>query len=106
MAIGDDNVARWIGTRASEGLMLTFLFWNMGGRTEEPDLPRRARCREGRLASILANFTRQFVVDLLILAECPMETLDVLDSINAGSGEPFWEPDPKSLCKRIRIFPR
>jgi hypothetical protein len=45
--------------------MLTYLFWNMGGRTDELGLPRRARGREGRLASILANLTRRHTVELL-----------------------------------------
>ncbi len=86
--------------------MLTFLFWNMGGRTEEVDLPRRARGREGRLASILSKLTDRHAVDLLILAECPLPAADVLKAINAGPGEPFRDPDPNSLCPRIAIFPR
>src|SRR4051794_32665975 len=86
--------------------MLTFLFWNMGGRIDEPDLPKRARGRDTRLASILRNLTSKHAVDLLILAECPLPAGDVLRSINTGGGEQFRPADPNSLCPRIIVFPR
>ncbi len=92
--------------RRGQASMLTFLFWNMGGRTDDDDLPRRARGRNERLASILANLTHRHAVDLLILAECPLLQKEVMQTINAGSDEPFRDPDPKSLCPRITIYPR
>jgi hypothetical protein len=85
---------------------MLFLFWNMGGRVDEEGLPRRARGREGRLASILANLARLHNVDLMILAECPLGSSDILAAANAGGVAAFREPDPNSLCERIRVFPR
>lgn len=86
--------------------MLTFLFWNMGG-----DLPKKTPAllvseRKARLLGILSNLTRQNVVDLLVLAECPLSRADILRGVNAGNSNPYREPDGKSLCERVTIYPR
>jgi hypothetical protein len=87
--------------------MLTFLFWNMGGRTDEAELPRRARGRYDRLASILANLVARHAIDLLIVAECPLEAGEVLAAFNRGAHEgPFRAPDPRTNCERVVVFPR
>lgn len=86
--------------------MLTFLFWNMGGESPKDMDPADARARTARLAEILHNLTKVHDVDLLMLSECPLLGLDVLRAINHDPDRLYREPDPKSLCDRIKIYPR
>jgi Endonuclease/Exonuclease/phosphatase family len=86
--------------------MLTFLFWNMGGELPESADADRIAARHRRLLGILRNLTGAHAVDLLMLAECPLSQTDVLQSINPGRSPPYREPDPRSLCQRIQVYPR
>lgn len=99
-------------TAGPEDTMLTFLFWNMGGKRKKETREQRAAEaeREKKLRSISANLARLHDVDLLMLAECPIATHELLVELNRGTAtsglERFREPDTNSLCERIVIFPR
>jgi hypothetical protein len=71
--------------------MLTFLFWNLGGKDLTP---------------VVANLARRHDVDLLMLAECEIPSQALLGALNAKNPTPFAEPDGQSLCDRIVIYPR
>jgi hypothetical protein len=86
--------------------MLTFLFWNLGGELPDGTPDRVVIQRRVRLRSILANLTRQYQVDILILAECPLPTRTILDAINDQNPLPYASPDARSLCPRVTIYPR
>ena len=86
--------------------MLTFLFWNMGGKAPSTAPPERAWQREQTLRATLANLTRRHEIDVLLLAQCPLLPAKVLTAVNVASAEPFRSPDGKSLCERVLIFPR
>jgi hypothetical protein len=88
--------------------MLTFLFWNMGGELPETTRPRVIRERNNRLLGILRNLTQLHDVDLLIIAESPLSAADVLTSVNhhLDARQFFREPDPRSLCERIKVYAR
>ena len=86
--------------------MLTFLFWNMGGELPTKTPAHLVAERKARLVGIAANLTRQNDVDLLMLAECPLTSADILNGVNAGNSNPYHEPDGKSLCERVTIYPR
>jgi hypothetical protein len=88
--------------------VFTFLFWNLGGQVATTTRGGRKE-REVRLSTIVANLAEQHSVDLLILAECPVEAKDLLRQVNkriATEKLRFRQPDPTSLCERILIFPR
>jgi endonuclease/exonuclease/phosphatase family metal-dependent hydrolase len=92
--------------------MLTFLFWNMGGKGPKrtPEEVAGQNAREARLLGVLRNLAEGHGVDLVILAECPVEAGGVLEELNRGMKRPrsmwFRENDSDSLCERILIFPR
>jgi hypothetical protein len=71
--------------------MLTVLFWNLGGKP---------------LGGQIANLAQRHAVDLLILAECPHTSSDLLTLLNRENDPPFQPPDPDSLCKAVLIVPR
>jgi hypothetical protein len=54
----------------------------------------------------LHNLTKVHDVDLLMLAECPLGQEAVLRAINHDKKRPYREPDARSLCDRIQIYPR
>jgi hypothetical protein len=71
--------------------MLTVLFWNLGGKP---------------LGNLVANLTHRHAVDLLILAECPLTTGELLAVLNNQNNPPFQPPDPGSLCRALLVVPR
>src|SRR5262245_29019016 len=71
--------------------MLTVLFWNLG------DKP---------LGPLVANLAQRHAVDLLILAECPQSSPDLLAALNRQNNPPFQTPDPDSLCRALLVVPR
>jgi len=93
-------------------VMLTFLFWNMGGEGSKktPDEVAKQTTRESRLLEILRNLAETRNVDLVILAECPVDAGHVSTELNQGTTRPkdkqFREADSNSQCERILIFPR
>lgn len=92
--------------------MLTFLFWNMGGEGSKrtPEEVADQRVRETKLLGVLRNLAEARDVDLVLLAECPVDAGRVLSELNRGATRPksmqFREADPDSLCEKILIFPR
>jgi hypothetical protein len=86
--------------------MLTFLFWNMGGQLPVATRPAVAAERKRRMREIIGNLVRIHDVDLLMVAEWPIEQDEILKSVNAHTRKLFQPPDPLSLCDRILIFPR
>jgi hypothetical protein len=85
--------------------MLTFLFWNMGGELPARTSALRVAERRARLLDIVGNLTRRYDVDLLMVAECPLDRADLLTRINTGNPTPYRDP-PFSLCDRVTIYPR
>jgi len=71
--------------------MLTVLFWNLAGKP---------------LGDLVANLTHRHAVDLLILAECPLTSGDLLAVLNRQNNPPFQPPDPGSLCPALLVVPR
>lgn len=86
--------------------MLTFLFWNMGGKLPKKTPAKKVAERDNHLNEIIGNLTRRHAVDILMIAEWPIPLSDILKSINRNNPIPFKEPDPNSLCERVAIFPR
>src|SRR5262245_38029624 len=86
--------------------MLTFLFWNMGGDSPPKSKPNEVRTRKNRLLGILRNLTAQHDVDFLMVAECPLGQAEVLSAVNHDKKRPYREPDAKSFCDRIKLYPR
>ena len=86
--------------------MLTFLFWNMGGDSPKNTPLPKVRARKDRLLGVLLELTKKQNVDVLMTAESPLESAEVLKAINNGNKMPFREPDKDSLCPRIQIYPR
>jgi len=92
--------------------MLTFLFWNMGGEGSKktPAEVVDQTAREARLFGVLRNLAEARDVDLVMLAECPVDAARVLPELNRGTKRPrgmqFREADPDSLCEKVLIFPR
>jgi endonuclease/exonuclease/phosphatase family metal-dependent hydrolase len=89
--------------------MLTFVFWNLGGPTAEPPgLADGKRIR--RVHQAVANLARHQQVDVMILAEFPGTTEDLLMELNAGNSHAnitgFRNPNPRSQCERIVILTR
>jgi hypothetical protein len=79
--------------------MLTFLFWNLGGAVT-------SSLRLARLRDSLQRLTASYTVDVLLLAECPLESADLLPALNRSSPPRFQEPDPASQCERVVLYPR
>ena len=67
--------------------MLTFLFWNL--KNARPDL--------------LASIVRRRDIDVLMLAECPMEPAVVLQALNNEQAEFFYAP---GNCPKIALYTR
>lgn len=67
--------------------MLQFLFWNL--KTDN--------------FNVLASIVRHHVVDVLILAECPMLPATVLKALNSDSADFFYAP---SGCPKIQLYVR
>ena len=92
--------------------MLTFLFWNMGGerKRDSPKHQAGENARVARLKAIAESLTRQHNVDVLMVTECPIAPLKLLAELNKSNrtlkGRQFREPDPRSFCDDILIFPR
>lgn len=89
--------------------MLTFAFWNLGGPTDTPpDQP--ASKRTELVQQTVANLARHYEVDVLILAELPGASSELLLRLNEGNVNPritgFRAPNPRSQCRRIVIFTR
>jgi len=68
--------------------MLTFLFWNLGGR---------------KRLDILANLVQRHAVDILLLAECNIPAGKVLERLNPKKNQFYFVP---SGCQKITIFTR
>ncbi len=66
---------------------LPFLFWNLKNAN----------------LGVLASLVEQHVVDVLILAECPILPGRVLEALNARSADYFYAD---SGCPRIRLYTR
>lgn len=92
--------------------MMTFLFWNMGGEGSKktPEEVVAENAREARRLDILRNLAESRNVDVVMLAECPVDAGRVLSELNRGTtrqkGLQFRETDSDSQCKKILIFPR
>lgn len=91
--------------------MMTFLFWNMGGEGSKktPEEVVAETAREARRLDVLRNLAESRNVDVVMLAECPVDARRVLSELNRGTrqkGLQFREADSDSQCKKILIFPR
>lgn len=93
-------------------VMMTFLFWNMGGEGSKKT-PEKVLVETGRdemRLDVLRKLVESHNVDLAMLAECPVDAKRVLLELNRGTtrtkGLQFREADSDSLCRNILIFPR
>src|SRR5438445_10399493 len=86
--------------------MLSFLFWNMGGDAPKTSEPAKRRARDRLLHRALINLVNVHRLDVIILAECPLETGKILSDLNRKTPATFREPDPLSQCTRITILSR
>jgi len=86
--------------------MLTFLFWNAGGESPKSTPAKEVVARNTRLRGIIANLAKAHAVDLLVVAECPLQQNDLLQELNRNNTKPYSRPDPNSQCERITIYPR
>lgn len=71
--------------------MLTFLFWNLCAKP---------------LATTVASLANRHAVDVVVLAECRHKPTELLAELNHNNPLPFREPEPRSLCRRVVIYPR
>lgn len=69
--------------------MAVLLFWNVGG---------------SEVGSAIAELCTEHDVDVLILAEAAMGTVEMVHHLNRGTGAPFWEFRP--VDSRVRLITR
>ena len=68
---------------------MTFLFWNLN---------------EQALSHRIARLAAGHHVDVIMLAECALESALILAALNAGGGQPYCMPMSES--RKIRVFTR
>src|SRR6266700_4411427 len=68
--------------------MITFLFWNIGGRS---------------LETLISTLVRAHDVDILMLAECRIPLALLMETLN--SGDPAYQ-FPLSVCEHITLLTR
>ena len=78
--------------------MLTFLFWNMGGEGKKrtPTEIAEQNGRETRLLGVLRNLAEARSIDLVMLAECPVEAGRVLTELNRDTNRPRGVGDQRA----------
>ena len=69
--------------------MLTFLFWNVGGELPKVTSASKVVARNTRLREIIGNLARAHDIDLLVLAECPIGSNDLLQRLNVGTAQRY-----------------
>ena len=70
---------------------MVFLCWNLNRRP---------------LQQLVAELVRSKEVDVVILLECYVDVADVLQSLYAATGQPFYFSYSREQMKTIRVFTR
>jgi hypothetical protein len=79
--------------------MYSFLFWNLYGRAKDND-----GSRASRLAESLGLLAAAHQLDVLIFAECGIDSVRIEEALNASGAGPYYRVPGRS--KRIALYSR